>query len=435
MIDQGVILESISDGVFTIDTSWKITSFNKAAEIITGIPREKAIGSRCSDIFQSSLCGEHCALKETLQHQKPIINRGCYFQNTAGRKIPITLSTAVLKDESGNIIGGAETFRDLSELEELKKRLKKTPVSVNLESRAPSMRSVTELIQVVGPTEATVLICGETGTGKEVAARSIHNIRSSSRPFVAVNCGALPDNLLESELFGHKKGAFTGAIQDKEGLFSRASDGTLFLDEIGDISPALQSRLLRVLQEKEFEPLGSSEVRKTRARVIAATNKNLRNLVEDGHFREDLYYRLNVIKLELPPLKKRKEDIPQLAEMFIQQFNTKYGLKIPGISLDALTMIQAYCWPGNIRELQNTIERAVIVCGGRQIDLSHFPPEIMGAPGTANDCTDNLYANRENSEKQKIQEALKLSPTKQAAADRLGIHKTTLFKKIRKYGL
>ncbi|MCP4242808.1 MAG: AAA family ATPase, partial [bacterium] len=355
--------------------------------------------------------------------------------NSDGRPMPITLSTAVLRDESGAVIGGAETFRDISEIEELRQKLRGDIALDNLESRAASMQSVLQLIAVVAPADATVLITGETGTGKEVTARAVHQkSKRNSAPFVAVNCAALPENLLESELFGHKKGAFTGAIADKEGLFSRAGAGTLFLDEIGDVTPGLQVRLLRVLQEREFEPIGSAKTVASRARIIAATNKNLKEMVREGTFREDLYYRLNVVHIPLPALRERRADIPLLTEQFIRHFNKKYELAIPGLSPEALTMLQAYSWPGNIRELENCVERAIIVSGGKQIDLSHLPEEISGAQLTGrNGAPQNFYTNREEAEKRAIIDALQRCKTKQGAADLLGIHKTTLFKKIRKY--
>lgn len=435
MIDKEIILESISDGVFTVDSSWRITSFNRAAEQITGVSREEALGAYCSEVFRSSICGDHCALRETIDSETPIINRGCYFINSDGRRIPITLSTAVLRDESGRVIGGAETFRDISEIEELREKLRHEVAAGNLESRAPSMQSVLQLISVVAPADATVLITGETGTGKEVTARAVHTrSRRCEFPFVAVNCAALPENLLESELFGHTKGAFTGAVSDKEGLFSRAGEGTLFLDEIGDISPALQVRLLRVLQEREFQPIGSAEMLESKARIIAATNKNLREMVAAGTFREDLYYRLNVVHLELPPLRERREDIPLLAELFIRKFNSKYGLTVPGIRPETLAILQAYSWPGNIRELENSIERATIVCGGEPLAVAHLTREIAGT-GAGTAPAGSFYESREEAERRTIEEALRSSKTKLEAARTLGIHKTTLFKKIRRYGI
>ena len=436
-INYKAILESISDGVFTVDDQWKITSFNRAAEVITGVSRTEAMGSFCSEVFRSSICGDQCALRQTLETGTPLINRGCHFINSDGPRFPVSLSTAVIKDDNGVIIGGAETFRDMSEVENLRARLKGDFSIGTIQSRSSAMKSVFELIKVVAPASATVLIIGDTGTGKEVTAKAIHSQSGrDNEPFVAVNCAALPDTLLESELFGHVKGAFTGATANKEGLFKRAGKGTLFLDEIGDISPALQVRLLRVLQEREFEPLGSNTTVKSEARIVAATNKNLKDLVAKGEFREDLYYRLNVVHIELPSLKERKDDIPLLVEQFISQFNARYDLAIPGISPDTCSALQRYDWPGNIRELENTIERATIVCGGNQIDSQHLPPDIiklLHPSSTPTGEPSNFYSSRDGAEKHSILAALAETSTKQAAADLLGIHKTTLFKKIKKY--
>lgn len=246
-----IILESISDGVFTVDRQWRITSFNRAAEQITGISREEAIGKRCSEVFKASMCEVDCALCRTLETGTPVVNRSAFIVDAQGRRIPISVSTALFRDRKGNVIGGAETFRDLSVVEELRKELDGRFQIGDMVSRSPTMRRIFDTLPQVAASDSTVLIQGETGTGKELLARALHG--SSPRrhkPFVAVNCGALPDTLLESELFGYKAGAFTGANRDKLGRFALAEGGTIFLDEISEISPALQVRLLRVLQEK-----------------------------------------------------------------------------------------------------------------------------------------------------------------------------------------
>jgi transcriptional regulator with PAS, ATPase and Fis domain len=277
------------------------------------------------------------------------------------------------------------------------------------------------MVEAVSETSTTVLITGETSTGKELTARSLHQLSArNALPFIAVNCAALPENLLESTLFGHVKGAFTGAHENKQGYFARAASGTLFLDEIGDISPALQVRLLRVLQEREFEPVGSNKPQKTDARIITATNKDLLELVSQGKFREDLYYRLNVIKITLPTLAQRVEDIPFLVDHFITQFNQLHKKSIKGISPEALQHLQSYTWPGNIRELENSIERE----SERQASLGG---SILGSTTLGN--------NREENKKQMIIEALKNNHSKISTAKALGIHKTTLFRKMKKYNI
>ena len=373
------ILESISDGVFTVDSEWRITSFNRAAEIITGVPREEAMGRRCAEVFRSSLCGADCALQKTLKTGKPTVGKSAYIINADGERIPVGISTAVLKDSKGRVIGGAEVFRDLSELEALREELEGRFYVGGLTSRSPVMQRLFEVLPAISASPSTVLVQGDTGTGKELIARTIHELSPRKKgPFVAVNCGALPDALLESELFGYKAGAFTDAKKDKLGRFALAKGGTLFLDEIGEISPALQVRLLRVLQEREYEPLGSTRTEKADVRIVVATNRDLMELCKEGTFREDLYYRVNVVRVELPPLRRRKEDIPLLVEQFIARFNRLQSRKIQRVTPEALSLLMAHDWPGNIRELENAIEHAFILCMGSKIGLEHLPPELTG---------------------------------------------------------
>ncbi len=442
------ILESICDGVFTVDGDWRITSFNRAAEQITGTKREQAIGQLCSEVFRSNMCETQCALRQTLSSGKPIINQSGYIINADGERIPVTISTAVLRDSDNNIIGGAETFRDLSEVEALRKQLKGRYQLGDLVSHSPAMQDVFNLIAAVASSNnTTVLIQGETGTGKELVAKAIHNLSARvSEPFVAVNCGALPDNLLESELFGHKKGAFTGATTDKPGRFALAGKGTIFLDEIGEISPALQVRLLRVLQEHSYDPLGATKPQKSLARVIAATNRNLAQLVEQGTFRQDLFYRIQVVQIELPPLRERAEDIPLLIEHFIDHFNQLQHKSIKTVSTAAMTQLVAHPWPGNVRELENIIERAFVVCADTVIDVQHLPanfqttisPSVNSPINTSNPPDNTSPANhsiattRNNHEKQWIMDALQRNNyNRSAAARELQIHKTTLYRKIK----
>ena len=432
----GAILESISDGVFTVDLHWNITSFNRAAEEITGIPRKEAIGRLCSEVFKSSMCEAECALKGTLRTGKPIINKSGYIIDAEGDRIPVSVSTAVLRDGTGTVIGGAETFRDLSEIAALRKELEGRFRAGDLISHSPAMRPVFDLLPALASSSTTVLIQGETGTGKELVARAIHGMsRFSRRPFVAVNCGALPDALLESELFGYKKGAFTGAIRDKPGRFALAGDGTLFLDEIGEISPALQVRLLRVVQEREYEPLGATRSEMTHARIIVATNRDLSAMVKNGEFRQDLYYRLNVISLEIPPLRRRKEDIPLLVEHFVDQFNHLQNKTVSGFTPGAYSLLMAHDWPGNVRELENVVERAFILCTSRWVTPEHLPEELTGARPISAGPGD-IHSAKRVMEEQSIMGALKRNSFNRAAAAReLGIHKTTLYRKMKELDL
>lgn len=430
------ILESISDGVFTVDEDWCVTSFNRAAVEITGVPREEAIGRRCAEVFRSSMCGDACPLQQTLKTGKPLIGKAGYIINAEGERVPISISTGVLRDGDGRVIGGVETFRDLSELEALRQELAGKSRIGDLSSHSPLMQRIFEVLPAIAASPSTVLILGETGTGKEVMARTIHSLSARSKgPFVAVNCGALPDNLLESELFGYKAGAFTGAQKDKPGRFALANGGTLFLDEIGEISTALQVRLLRVLQERCYEPLGGTRSETTNVRIIVATNRDLAELVRQKLFRDDLYYRVNVVRVELPPLRKRKEDIPLLADQFIARFNRLQGKSVRGISADALSLLMAHHWPGNIRELENIIERAFVLCADEMIEMIHLPVELTSYGGAAAAEADIRTAH-EVLDTQAIQAALERNAfNRNATARELGIHKTTLFRRMKKLGI
>jgi PAS domain S-box-containing protein len=430
------ILESISDGVFTVDKEWRVTSFNRAAEEITGVLRNEAIGRRCSEVFRSSMCGAACALRQTLKSGRPIIGKSGYIIDSDGNRIPISISTAVLRDGQGRFIGGAETFRDLSEVEALRRELEGRFRVGDLTSRSPLMQRIFEVLPAIAASPSTVLLLGETGTGKELVARTIHSLSPRKRaPFVAVNCGALPDTLLESELFGYKAGAFTGAHKDKPGRFALAKGGTLFLDEIGEITPALQVRLLRVLQERIYEPLGAIRSEAADVRVIVAANKDLAELMNRGLFREDLYYRVNVVRVELPPLRRRKEDIPLLVDQFVARFNRLQQKAVQGIAAEALSLLMAHDWPGNIRELENAIERAFILCNNGIIGIGHLPGELT-AHGAARGPDVELRSAHDILDVQAICAALERNDYNRVAAARdLGIHKTTLFRRIKKLGI
>jgi PAS domain S-box-containing protein len=430
------ILESISDGVFTVDAKWRITSFNRAAEKITGVLRKEAIGRRCPDVFRSSMCETGCALGQTLKTGKPVVGRSAYIIRADGARIPISVSTSVLRDTRGRITGGAETFRDLSEVETLRRELEGRFHVGDLTSRSPLMQQVFEVLPAIAASPSTVLVLGETGTGKELMARTIHSLSPRHKgPFVAVNCGALPDTLLESELFGYKAGAFTGANKDKPGRFALAKGGTLFLDEIAEVSAALQVRLLRVLQERTFEPLGSTRPETADARIIVATNKDLAEQVRRGAFREDLYYRVNVIRVELPPLRRRKEDIPLLVQQFIDRFNRLQQKSIRGIAGEALSLLMAHDWPGNVRELENIIERSFILCNGELIGIGHLPGELT-ARSTVRHGAAQLHATRDVLEAEAIRTALERHAYNRLAASKeLGMHKSTLFRKLKKLGI
>lgn len=431
-----IILESISDGVFTVDHEWRVTSFNGAAEKITGISREKALKKHCWEVFRSNICETDCALKRTMKLGKPFVDTSTYIVDSQKRRIPVVVCTSLLKDDRGRVLGGVETFRDISQVEELKKELEGRYHVGDIVSRSPSMGKIFRILPQVAESDSTILIQGETGTGKELMARAIHNLSPRrDKPFIAINCGALPDTLLESELFGYKAGAFTDATKNKPGSFALAEGGTILLDEIGDLSEAFQVRLLRVIQEKTFQPLGGIKPEKANVRIIAATNKNLYELVKNGGFRQDLFYRINVVCLELPPLRNRKEDIPMLVRHFIDLFNRLRGKNVKGISQEALSLLMFYEYPGNIRELENFIERAFVLCQDEQIDVRYLPEEL-GSPLSCLALKASISKTVGIAEKQVIIEALKRNNNnRSAAAGDLGIHKSTFYRKIKRLGI
>ncbi|MGD9017698.1 MAG: sigma 54-interacting transcriptional regulator [Desulfobacterales bacterium] len=434
-----IILDSIADGVFTVDSDWRITSFNKAAERITGIQMNEAIGRHCWEVFRASICEQLCAMHRTIQTGKSVINQSIYIVNADGNRIPVSISTAILRDGSGHVIGGVETFRDLSEVEELKKELTQRNSLYDIVSKNKAVQQLFDKVELVAESETTVLIEGESGTGKELFAKAIHaHSHRKNGPFVTINCGAMPDTLLESELFGYKAGAFTDAKKDKPGRLALAAGGTLFLDEIGDISPMLQVRLLRVLQDRTYEPLGNVRPEQADVRFLAATNRNLRTLVEDGRFRKDLFYRINVVRLSLPPLRERKEDIPLLIDHFIRRFNQLNGKEIRGISPDVLSLLMVHDYPGNIRELENIVEYAVLVCRKRWIEIDHLPDHLrsVSISNLTLDCPPPHGLSVKETEKQVIMDTLHRNNwNRSAAARELGIHPTTLWRKVKRLGI
>jgi len=444
------ILDSINDGVFTVDRENRITSFNRAAERITGFTREEAVGQYCFDVFRASICQGDCALRHTLETGEDVANQATDIIAKDGRQVPISISTALLKNEQGEVMGGVETFRDLSTIEELRRELTQRYSFEDIVSKNHRMLDIFRVLPDVAESDCTVLLQGDSGTGKELLARAVHNLsRRRDGPYVAVNCAALPETLLESELFGYVKGAFTGADRDKPGRFALAEGGTLLLDEVGDLAATLQIKLLRVLEERTYEPLGATEPVEADVRVIAASHRDLAALVTEGTFRQDLYYRLNVLKLVLPPLRERREDIPLLIDHFIRTFNLRTGKAITGISEGALAALMRHDFPGNVRELENIIEHAFVLCRGGTIQVEHLPGEFrtsatgmspFGPPSPAVESAG--HAGREPDlslgelERRAVTDALrKHAGNRSRAAAELGIHRTTLWRKMKAYGL
>lgn len=434
-----IILDSIADGIFTIDCEQNITYFNRAAEKITGVKSEKALGKKCFDVLKAdaSQCQKKCFLKESMTTGQDSISRKITICRSDGKQIPVTISTSVVRNEKGEVIGGVETLRDISAIELLRKKINEQYTASDIITKNHEIRKILEILPDIAKSNSTVLIEGPSGTGKELFAKAIHDLHECSGKFIALNCTALPDDLLESELFGYKKGAFTGAKQDKAGRFQLAENGTLFLDEIGDISSALQMKLLRVLEKMEYEPLGSTETIRANVRIIAATNKNLADLVAKKLFRDDLFYRLNVVKIFLPPLSSRREDISLLIDYFIHKFNVLKGKYIEGVSREVRDFLMQYDFPGNVRELENFIEYAFILCHGLTIEMRHLPKELQRndlgkkISGEASPAKPLAY-----SEEETIRKALdKHDWNRTATAAYLEINPSTLWRKMKKYDI
>ncbi|HVC90896.1 MAG TPA: sigma 54-interacting transcriptional regulator [Acidobacteriaceae bacterium] len=429
------ILDSINEGVFTVDHDWRISAFNRAAERITGVRRQDALGRQCCDVFRASICEGSCALRRTFSSGKPVVGATANIIDASGRRIPIRISTALLRDQDGAVIGGVETFQDLSHVEQLRKELEARYTFEDIVGRSPAMRSLFDIVPQIAASHSTVLIEGNSGTGKELFAHAIHNLSPRGKKrFVAVNCAALPDALLESELFGYKAGAFTDARKDKPGRFALADGGTIFLDEIGDVSSAMQVRLLRVLQERCVEPLGATESRKVNVRVVAATNKDLAQLVREGKFREDLFYRIRVIYLKIPSLLERREDIPLLIDHLVARFNHLQEKNIAGVSQEVLDRLMDHDYPGNVRELENIIEQAFVLCRGELIEPQHLPIELR--PPTTTSTLLNAATSLRSAQEHLIQSALERNQgNRQRTARQLGINPSTLYRKLNALGL
>ena len=434
-----VILSSIADGVFTVDSERTITSFNPAAEKIVGVPSSQAIGKKCYDVFHSDICERGCMLEKTLRTGAEAIDQPVNIINSKGEKIPISISTAVLRDSDGEVLGAVETFRDLSTIEHLRKELRKNYSFEDIISKSPVIHKLFAILPDIAESESTVLIQGPSGSGKELFARAIHNLSPrQDKNYTVINCGTLPLQLFESELFGYKQGAFTDAKKDKDGKLALAENGTVFFDEIGELPLSTQVKLLRLLQQHEYEPLGGTDTVKADLRIVAATNRDLRELVAQGKFRDDLYFRLAVVKFDLPPLKDRREDIPYLVDHFINKNNARRGKNIISVSPEVMNILLRHDFPGNIRELENVIEYAFVVCRGSIIQKDHLPEELIKAqPSKKNsDVTYSTPVTKAIDEQTQITSILKKHKGNQsAAAKELGINRSTLWRKLKRYGL
>lgn len=433
------IVDSVAEGIFTVDMDWNITFFNKAATQITGIHSDEAVGQKCWEVLASSTCDGACPMRPCLEDGKDVLNKSCFILRADGEKIPIGMSSSPLRDSRGNVIGGVESFRDLSSLHQLMQKVEERYSVEDIRTNNPHMIRSLQILPPIAQSPSTVLLLGESGTGKELFARAIHNqsLRKDG-PFVAVNCGALPGNLLESELFGYKAGAFTDARKDKPGKLEVARGGTLFLDEVGDMPMPLQVKLLRLLQEREYEPLGGLQPEKADVRFVAATNRDLEAMVEEGTFRQDLYFRLNVVRMNIPPLRERPEDIPLLVNHFIRIQNSMRGKSIRAVSENVMQLLLNHDFPGNVRELENIIEYAFILCPGEMIELGHMPehfkPETETNPA---ECTPGVALSGADMAEAKHLAVLaaleKHNGNKSAAARELGISRDTVRRILKRH--
>jgi PAS domain S-box-containing protein len=435
-----LILDNLDIGVLTVNRGGYITSFNSTAELITGYQRQELLGQHHEKLMGCNLPGETCGLAESIETGKSLSNLHRQLLTRDGRKLPIRASFMALRNEGGQTIGGLETFQDLSLIQQLNRAISNKYTFADMIGKDGVMQQIFEILPVVAESEANVLVEGPTGTGKDLLAKIIHNAsQRRDKPFVKVNCAALPDNLLESEMFGYVKGAFTGADRDKPGRFQEADGGSIFLDEIGDLPIALQAKLLRVLEDREFYPLGGRKLCRVDVRIMAATNQILENLVKEKRFREDLFYRLNVMRLELPPLKERRADIPLLINNFVKQYNVTKGASVSTIAADAMDILLNYHYPGNIRELENIMEHACVLCRGEVIEQRHLPMYLQAPSGHLEEAhlsrTDVATAQHQW-ERERLIEVLKEHRWhRQEAARALGMDRTTLWRKMKKYNI
>jgi PAS domain S-box-containing protein len=440
------VVNTIKDGVMVVDKGGTIVSVNKALEDLTGYSNEELIGKTCS-VLNCDICeiardrnGDHwCVLFRT----GIIKMKRCVLMRKDGSYMHVLKNASLLRDTAGHVMGAVETMTDLTEIvekdnqiEAFRRELRSEDGFHGILGTTAPMQRVFDLIANAKQSDAPVIIFGESGTGKELVARAIHETGArKKKPFVKVNCAALNESLLESELFGHVKGAFTGAYRTREGRFEAAQNGDIFLDEIGDLPLSTQVKLLRVLEERVIERVGDNKPIDINVRIISATNRNLKELVDRGAFREDLFYRINVIPITVPPLRERIGDIPVLAEAFFRRIRLKSAKNIEGISNDALKILMGYPWPGNARELKSAFEYAFVTCQESRIQPHHLPPSIFqGAKGSLKN--ENGSPNREDSKKRELLEALVQAGGNQSEAARiLGVSRVTIWNRIRKYGI
>jgi PAS domain S-box-containing protein len=446
------ILNSVSEAVVTVDRDHRISWFNRAAERLVGVSAADVLGKDCREILKASFgpAQHDCPMGDLAEGGRPRADVEGTLLRADGRIVPISASWSFFEDESGAVMGFVIVFRSFEEIERIAEERRSRFPYVGIVGRTPQVRRIFDLIEVIKDTDSTVLIMGESGTGKGLFARAIHDLSPRREgPFVKVNCAALSETLLESEMFGHVKGAFTGAIADRTGRFEAAHRGTLFLDEIGEISPALQVKLLRVLQDREFERVGSSRTQTADVRVIAATNRDLKAAMKAGRFREDLYYRLHVIPIVVPPLRERREDIPLLASHVLKRLRGRGLDRVRAVSPEAMRCLIDYPWPGNVRELENVLERGAVCSRGSVLSAGDLPDEVRGHGGSAGERPGAAQGARveedgggpsaaaaPETEADRILRALERHRWSRGnAAAALGMDRSTLWRKMRRLGI
>jgi len=427
-----MILDNLDVGIFTVNRGGLITFFNTAAEKISGYNRDQVLGKPCSAIFAGEQAKDICLLKDSMADgsiRRTEYGKMITIDNVA---IPIRANYMALRNEKGRIVGGLTTFYDLTLVQRLNQAISDRYTYQDMIGRSPAMQRIFDLIPVVGKSDATVLIEGATGTGKDLLAKVIHSAGNRSKqPMVKMNCAAIPDTLLESELFGYVKGAFTGADRDKPGRFKMADGGTIFLDEIGDLPLSLQAKLLRVIEDREFYPLGGRGTTKVDVRIISATNRNMGDLVFEGSFREDLFYRLNVVNIEMPPLKSRRDDLPLLIPHIVRKLYTTREKPPPTISEDAMEVLLNHDYPGNVRELENILEHALLICRGQAVKAEHLPVSLRNR--RPDDSGSSSPAGPSRIERDRIIRALRHNNAHRGKTARdLGVDRSTLWRKMKR---
>jgi len=428
------IFDCVPDGVVSVDNQMQITYINRAMEELFGLRTAEVIGKPCRDVIRCDDCAQICPVLEAIQSGRPIVHREIDLHLPNSQPISVSATASALIDPEGTVCGGVITVRDLSQRALQRRKLSEQYSFCGIVSRNEAMQQLFEILPDIAASDATVLFYGESGSGKELFAKAIHDLSPRRKgPLVTINCGALPEPLLEAEIFGARKGSYTGAFENRPGRLELASGGTLVLDEIGDLPLPLQVKLLRVLESHEYQPLGASQPEKADVRFVASTHRNLERMVEEGSFRRDLYFRLNVVTIEIPPLRERREDIPLLIDLFMDRCNQDFNKKIQGVAPEVCRMFMAHDYPGNVRELLHLVEQSVILCRGHEITLETLPPAFREANAHKGHAA---YQRTKIPSREMLIEILQRHKWhRNDAADELGVDRTTLWRWMNRLGV